>query len=755
MEVRPPARAWPRLMLLACAAVPARAPALAEPPAEARPPIVVTGTHDDPDAPAAAAESVAAERLRETTALVEAEDGLRYLPSLLVRKRHIGDTQAPLATRTSGVGSSARSLVYADGVLLSALIGNNNSTASPRWGMVSPEEIERIEILYGPYSAAYPGNSIGAVVNLTTRRPDAPEASLTAATSLQSFDQYGSRGIYPAYQLAGSAGGRAGPLRLFAAASHVSSRGQPLAFVTIARPAAAGAGGSPVGGAIAALNRIGSPILVIGAGGIEAQRQDSLKLKLSLDPLRGLRLTWQGGLFLNRTAADAQTYLTGDTYAGTLNIEGRPASVPASAFSNNVYTLAERHWMQALHAEADVAGLHWRGAASAYRFAKDEQRIPSLALPAARTGGPGSIVRLDGTGWDTLDLSIARSGSTFGAHWDRVRLENERYATSDWRRGAPGALVQAARGRTTTRALWAQQAVRLVPRLGLTLGARYEWWTADRGLNFSLAPALDVRQPVLRRSGLSPKLSLRWRPARLWSVTLAAGQAWRFPTVQELYQAVATGPSLTVPDPNLRPERARSTELAIERGGSTGHVRLSLFQERIRDALIAQSAPLVAGSSTLFSYVQNIPRDRTRGAELAFEQRGFMSDRLDLSGSATLVAPKVVADPVFPAAIGKDIPQVPRRRATLVATWRQSERAAFTLAGRYASRAFGTIDNSDRVGHAFQGFEGYFVVDARAAFRLGQGWEAALGVENIGNRKYFIFHPFPQRTFTAELHLSL
>src|SRR6185436_14549587 len=96
------------------------------------------------------------------------------------------------------------------GILLSALIGNNNSSASPRWGMVSPEEVERVDVLYGPFAAAYPGNSIGAVVNITTRLPDGPEGSVTAGASVQHFDQYGTSGTYPAYQLAGTWGGRAG-----------------------------------------------------------------------------------------------------------------------------------------------------------------------------------------------------------------------------------------------------------------------------------------------------------------------------------------------------------------------------------------------------------------------------------------------------------------------------------------------------------------------------------------------------------------
>ena len=231
------ARRWARLMLLGCAAVPAQARA-GDTDDQSQPVIVVTGTRLDEGANGPAThESVDAAALRATTNVVNVEDSLRYLPSLLVRKRHIGDTQAPLATRTSGVGASARSLIYADGVLLSALIGNNNTFASPRWGLVSPEEVERIDILYGPYSAAYPGNSIGAVVNFTTRLPDGPDGSVVGETEVQHFSQYATRGDFAAGRLAATWGDRAGPLAWFLSANHVASHGQPLAYVTVARPA--------------------------------------------------------------------------------------------------------------------------------------------------------------------------------------------------------------------------------------------------------------------------------------------------------------------------------------------------------------------------------------------------------------------------------------------------------------------------------------------------------------------------------------
>ena len=112
-----------------------------------------------------------ASRSRRRINATDAEDALKYLPSLTVRKRYIGDyDHAVLATRASGTGNSARSLVYADGILLSNLLGNG-AGFTPRWGLVAPEEIERVDVLYGPFSAAYSGNSAGAIVDFVTRMP--------------------------------------------------------------------------------------------------------------------------------------------------------------------------------------------------------------------------------------------------------------------------------------------------------------------------------------------------------------------------------------------------------------------------------------------------------------------------------------------------------------------------------------------------------------------------------------------------------
>jgi iron complex outermembrane receptor protein len=43
------------------------------------------------------------------------------------------------------------------------------------------------------------------------------------------------------------------------------------------------------------------------------------------------------------------------------------------------------------------------------------------------------------------------------------------------------------------------------------------------------------------------------------------------------------------------------------------------------------------------------------------------------------------------------------------------------------------------------------VFDARVNYSLDEHWTAAVGVENFADEDYFVFHPFPQRTATAEL----
>ncbi|HWA91996.1 MAG TPA: TonB-dependent receptor [Rhizomicrobium sp.] len=723
--------------------------------------VIVTGEQDtQPNSKA----HVDADQAHAQINAVNGEDMLKYLPSIVVRKRHYGDTQDPIATRTSGVGASARSLIFVDGILVSSLIGNNNTTASPHFGIAAPQDVSSIDVLYGPFAAEYAGNSIGAVVNIATAMPEHFTAYADALGAVQPFAQYASRHAYGTWQLSGGVGDRDGAFAWRLSANHLDSTGQPLAYVTVLRPASQSGNGTPVTGGFDGLNRGGAPIGIFGAGGIEHQVQDTDTLKLAYDFANGWRASYVASVFHQSDDADAESYLRDASgtpvYAGSVNFEGYNYTIGTSSFSNNVYDWQQTHLAQGLSLKSASGGdLSWELLASDYAYLDDTQRIPTTALPTARGGGAGTITRTGGTGWYTLDAKavwhgLAGNALSFGAHRDAEIFSQSKFTTADWIQGDAAGLATRSQGRTETNALWLQDDWAFAPGFTATGGLRYEDWRAHDGLNYSASPPLNVHQPELKGDFVSPKASLSWSPRADWRFSASWGQAWRMPTVTELYQAVTTGSILSVPNPDLSPEHANSYELAVEHMLESSRVRVSLFQEDITNALISQLAPLPPGSTTLASYVQNVPRVRSRGVEIAFLQEDVLVDGLELSGSATYVDGRTIRDPVLHAAEGKQLPQLPKLRASAVATYRPDSRLAFTLAARYSDRAYGTIDNSDPVSETYQGFGSYLVVDARVQYRVTPNWTASFGVDNLNDDKYFLFHPFPQRTFVMEIHYA-
>jgi iron complex outermembrane recepter protein len=178
----------------------------------------------------------------------------------------------------------------------------------------------------------------------------------------------------------------------------------------------------------------------------------------------------------------------------------------------------------------------------------------------------------------------------------------------------------------------------------------------------------------------------------------------------------------------------------------------------VHDAIISQFLPLVAGSSTPYSYLSNVDHVRARGVEVAFDATDVLVRGLGFSGSATYLDARTLAlsgraSATAPAgsAIGKRLPNIPDRRATFVTTYHPTQRLALSVAGRYNGKIYTTLDNADVNPNTYQGFSEWFVADAHANYGVSRHWSLSLGADNLFNRKYFLFHPFPQRTFVGNL----
>ncbi|MBN8763068.1 MAG: TonB-dependent receptor plug domain-containing protein, partial [Thiobacillus sp.] len=352
---------------------------------------------------------VTQDQMREMN-VINVEDALKYTPSLFIRKRYVGDRNGIVASRTAGSLQSAWSLVYADGLLLSNLLGNSYNFP-PRWNIVGSEEIENIEVLYGPFSALLPGNSAGATILINTRRPQQFEAHARVQGWTQDYKHYATDDTYRGHQEQVALGARVNSsLSWSFLFNHLDTHSQPINFATAAVPTANSVAGTPVTGGVAYTNPTNVSSMMFGATSLDHSVQDTMKIRLAYDFTPDTRAA--SPIALAPSDSNTKNQLLG------LSLDSRLSS----------------DWSIEL-------------SASDYSTPRDVTRTPTPTTPVAgglgqpgSAGGRGTITFGDDTGWRTLDArAIWKPGQgtknhtvTFGYHYDHYTFSSAKYSASRW-----------------------------------------------------------------------------------------------------------------------------------------------------------------------------------------------------------------------------------------------------------------------------------------------------------------------------------
>ncbi len=229
-----------------------------------------------------------------------------------------------------------------------------------------------------------------------------------------------------------------------------------------------------------------------------------------------------------------------------------------------------------------------------------------------------------------------------------------------------------------------------------------ENWGAQR---FEASFRRDDDDQFGARNTGSASYGMDWPGLGLLSGTY--GEGFRAPSFYDLY-----GPTTDfyVPNPNLRPERSKSTEVALASfPGGTWQWRITAFDNRLED-LIAYVEPTV----------ENIRRARIKGVE-ATAQTTWLGARW---------------------------------RASVTGQRPRDDDTGLRLQGR--AELFGSLDASRRWGSWTAGFTvvasgdrfdsttessasrlpGYATLDARVRYAIDKNWAAELGATNLFDKRY-------------------
>jgi len=681
---------------------------------------------------------------------------LKYLPSIQVRERSIGDRNGIISSRTIGSISSAQSMLYADGVLLSNLLGNSFSYP-PRWGMVNPEEIQRISMMYGPFSSLYAGNSMGGVINIETRMPERLEAHAGVQSFIQNFKLYGTDQTKIGNREFFSIGNKVNDFSFWASMNRLENTAQPLDF-SVNDSIGVGTAEDTITGAYRDKGIKNQDRIIFGATAIDTSIQTNGKFKGQYEFSNQSKLTYTIGLWDLDSRQNVQSYikdtLGNSIYGGDVILGGKTYSVSRM----NPAQAEAFHVMQSIDFKSSDKGFfNWQMTLSDYDYSRDLSNRSAL-IDATNTNPyikkTGQITDLSGTGWTVFDSRVTLRPKDhtidLGYHLDYYHLRQTVNASNDWMGSQKEGLTSLSSGNTKTHAVYVQDKWQISPEWALTMGGRQEHYEAYDGVNQNTENL--ARYEDRSRNTFSPKASLSFEPTPAWGFRAAFGKAYRFPTVTELFQQLTTSNNIIVTNnPNLKPEEIYSGEITAERRFANGLARASLFREDRYDALISQINVLPAAEDTSKSYVQNVDHVRIYGIELATEWKNAIIPKLDLVANATLTDSEILKNDAAPSYINKKVPRIPRQLYKAVATYRVSEDFTMSLAARYSGRQFIELNNSDINPETYQGASRLLFVDTKANYKFKDRWTASLGVDNIFNDQAYVYHPLYQRTGYAQI----
>jgi len=725
-------------------------------PAEDRPfflkqEITVTATRSEvePSQSPVSAAVVSSEEI--ATRNIQAVDQALYTtPGVyLSRGKGYQDTLTGVGMRGfSARGSNQnRTLVLLDGQPL-----NNPYTGSVAWTVLPVEEVDRVEVVRGPFSSLYGSNAMGGVIQILTKPVDRRRAEFKGEYGSQDTFRYSGRVSDRLFDRLGLSLGY----------ERLQSGGYPSQLVTTA--GSVGTGGTPVTGFIPSLTSSGAATFVIGRSGDNWWNQDNWRARgdysfssrtmLAVQYMRQASNYGYDAYTTFLRTADGQPFDSG-TASITAGGQTRRLSVSPSLFLPG--DGGDRsHMASARLYHSFRAPMRLRLGAGQIYAPVSYYSTPGTGSSLA--GGPGTISERPGRAWFG-DIQWSWNGGshhtlTAGTDLRRDSSQVAELAVPNYTRRTENAFpTYFSQGKAYTQGGYAQHEWRASERLLVVSGARYDYWRTYDGGNET--PGTTLKNAYAERShqSFSGKAAVLYRAPKGFALRASAGNAYRNPSVYDLYRTWrSSAGTIFASNPNLLPERVVSWEAGVNRRWNGGLEADAVFYQNHISDLIYRTTDLNVDPSGRYRPVVNAARALARGVEASV--RAPVRSWLFLRTSYTWSSAKITENPAAPASVDKRVPQVPAHVAA-AGIFVVRKRWSAALTGRYVSAVFNTDTNTDTTRGVYGAFDPYFEADASVTVDLTRRLSLQLSADNLLDRIYYSYYPVPGRLVFAGLRFRL
>ncbi|MBW8065282.1 MAG: TonB-dependent receptor, partial [Nitrospira sp.] len=275
-------------------------------------------------------------------------------------------------------------------------------------------------------------------------------------------------------------------------------------------------------------------------------------------------------------------------------------------------------------------------------------------------------------------------------------------------------------------------------RLTVIPSVRWDWWkNFDGAVTTSAGGTRRLRDNVV--SVLNPKLAMQYRITEHLQLGAAIYQAFRAPTLNELYRDFSFGGFTFSANENLSPERLTGGEAKIEvelLPDRHLNLRVTGHYTEVKDQI------LFISESSVSSRRQNVGRSRTLGAEVDLKFRPV--EILALTAGYGYADSAIKSFRGDKAREGKRIPNVSRHQLVLGVTLGDRDSGQVSVFGRYLSRQYADVQNTQPVAD-------FVLLDASLRKRIAPSLELFLDAENLTDRAYIVTQTGAIKTLGAPL----
>jgi iron complex outermembrane receptor protein len=259
--------------------------------------------------------------------------------------------------------------------------------------------------------------------------------------------------------------------------------------------------------------------------------------------------------------------------------------------------------------------------------------------------------------------------------------------------------------------------------LVLTAGARWDWWRNFGGVR-TAAPGLPSEKQDNTAGIVNPKFSLLYRIHDRVRVGASVYQAFRAPTLNELYRDFSSSGFTFLSNDRLEPERLTGGDMKVEAEllpNGLLDFRASGHYDVIKDQILFVTQGFTSARR------QNIGEGRSVGTDV--ELRSRHDEWLSMTLGYSFVDAIITSFPGNPSREGLRVPHVSRHQVTTALTIGRPDVAQLTLQARYLSRQFADDLNQQPIAD-------FVVLDVSLRKRIISWAELFIDGENLTDRRY-------------------